>query len=346
MRRNLLLSVGLAAAVVAVLILLVEQSVHNLQLIPRLRDATPGWLFVCAAGEIAAYAGIVCSYRAFAASADGPLLPVRLALRVVGLSFGAFAVTSAIGGLSVDFWALREAGEPATEASTRIIGLETLRIAMLALLATAAGALSLAGIGHHVPRVVPIVWIAVTAACFLIAFVISSPRRSRSAGAGAGTGAAPPSWLRRSLGVAVGGVRLIRGLMRFERRLRALALLGSLAFWAGELACAWAALRAFHAPVGGVPLVLGYATGYMSTAIPLPLGGAGGVEAAFTAGFALAGAPAGSALLAALAFRLFSFWIPVALALVAMATVRTVRARLHEVAQARVAGAQGPQAGG
>jgi uncharacterized membrane protein YbhN (UPF0104 family) len=324
---------ALAAAVVAALILVVGQGVHNLQLIPRLRHASPAWLWVCAAGEIVAYAGIVGSYRAFAASSDGPRLPVRLAIRVVGLSFGAFAVTSAIGGLSVDFWALREAGEPALKASARIIGLETLRIAVLALIATAAGVLSLAGDGHHVPRAVPIAWVGVTAACFLIAFVISSPRRSAH-------GDRPPTGLRGWLGVAVGGVRLIRRLVRFERRLRGQALLGSLAFWAGELACAWAALRAFHAHIGVVPLVLGYATGYMSTAIPLPLGGAGGIEAAFTAGFALAGAPAGSALLAALAFRLFSFWIPVAMALVALATVRTVRERLHEVAQARAAGAQ------
>jgi hypothetical protein len=51
------------------------------------------------------------------------------------------------------------------------------------------------------------------------------------------------------------------------------AIGGAALFWAGELLCAWAALRAFGARLGVAPLLLGYITGYVATG--LPFGGAG-----------------------------------------------------------------------
>ena len=102
-----------------------------------------------------------------------------------------------------------------------------------------------------------------------------------------------------------------------------------------DLLCAWAALRAFGARVGLGPLLLGYATGYVSEAVPLPAGGAGGVDAAMTGGFVLAGAPLGAALLAAVTFRVFNFWLPALIAVPTMLGVRGLRDRLQEIATQR-----------
>ena len=49
----------------------------------------------------------------------------------------------------------------------------------------------------------------------------------------------------------------------------------------------------------------------------------------------LAGASLGGALLGAIAFRLFSFWLPAVGAVLSLATLQGLRARLHAVADAR-----------
>ena len=125
-----------------------------------------------------------------------------------------------------------------------------------------------------------------------------------------------------ALGVAVRALVLVRALSHAPARLVLRAVGGAAVFWAGELLCAWAALRAFGVTVAVAPLVLGYITGYVSLGLPLPAGGAGSVDAAMTAGFVLAGAPLGGALLGAIAFRLFSFWLPAFGALLSLATLR------------------------
>ena len=106
-------------------------------------------------------------------------------------------------------------------------------------------------------------------------------------------------------------------------------------YWTGDLLCAWAALRAFGVSIGVLPLLVGYSTGLLSEMLPLPAGGAGGVDAALTGGFVLSGIPLSSALLAAVTFRLFTFWLPMVLALLSVVTVGSLRRRLKEIATAR-----------
>jgi hypothetical protein len=211
---------------------------------------------------------------------------------VVGLSFGAFSVATTIGGLSVDFWALREAGEPAALASARVIALETLRWAILAVATCIAGVLVLLGLGHRVTWVAPAAWLVVVPLCFAGGLWVSGPRRRERFTVSSG------GRLRRALGIAVTALVFIRELMTGPRG-------------------------------------LGYTTGYVSTGLPLPFGGSGGVDAAMTGGFVLAGASLSGALLGAVAFRVFNFWLPALGALLSIVTVRGLRARLHEVAEAR-----------
>jgi uncharacterized membrane protein YbhN (UPF0104 family) len=329
-RKRLLVSVGVAVAATALAIVLIGQAAHFADLATRLRGAEFGWLVVCAFGEVAAYAGFVASYQAMAELDGGPRLAYSTVVRVVGLSFGAFSVATAIGGLSVDFWALREAGESPKLASARVIALETMRWAVLAIATCVAGVVVLLGAaGGHLPWEVPAAWLVITPLCFAGGLWISAPGRSgrftRSSG-GRPHGA---------LAVAVRALVLVRALTHAPARLGLRAVGGAAVFWAGEVLCAWAALRAFGVSVAVAPLVVGYTTGYVSMGLPLPAGGAGSVDAAMTAGFVLAGAPLGSALLGAIAFRLFSFWLPAVGAVLSLATLRGLRARLHAVAEAR-----------
>ncbi|HUZ28266.1 MAG TPA: lysylphosphatidylglycerol synthase domain-containing protein [Solirubrobacteraceae bacterium] len=328
MHRRLLLLMALAIIATAGVVALIGQAAHFGSLASRLRRAELGWLAVCAAGQVISYAGYVLCYQAIARLSGGPRIPMPVVLRVIFLAFGAFSVATTLGGLSVDFWVLRQAGESAEHASARVIALETLRWALLALATCVASVLVLAGLAHRPPWEVAAGWLVVTPACFLAARWISAPERRERFMRGAGL-------LRRGLAVAVRALVYLRELTGAPAGLRARAVVGAAGFWAGEILCAWAALQAFDAHVAFVPLLVGYSTGLLSEMIPLPAGGAGGVDAALTGGFTLAGVPLSSALLAAVTFRVFTFWLPAVLALRSVFQVGSLRRRLQEIAAER-----------
>jgi len=56
-------------------------------------------------------------------------------------------------------------------------------------------------------------------------------------------------------------------------------------------------------------LVMGYFVGMLGNLLPLP-GGVGGVEGGMIGAFVAFGQPAGMTLVAVLAYRLVSFWLP------------------------------------
>jgi uncharacterized membrane protein YbhN (UPF0104 family) len=62
------------------------------------------------------------------------------------------------------------------------------------------------------------------------------------------------------------------------------------------------------------------------SALPLPAGGAGGIEATITVSLHAIGIPLASAVLAVLVFRVITFWLPIVPALVLLPAIR----RLHD----------------
>jgi uncharacterized membrane protein YbhN (UPF0104 family) len=328
-RIRLLVLALLALAVTVAIVALIGQAARYAHLIKLLKGADYRWLAVCAVGEVVAYGGFIFAYQAIAQARGGPQLTIGVVARVVGLSFGAFSVATAIGGLSVDFWALHEAGESTRNASARIIALETLRWAVLALATSMAGILALLGVGPRFSWIVCAAWVAVTSFCFATGLWISAPARAdRFITVTGGP-------VRTALAVAVAALVLIRRVITTPGQVRLRAVGGGALFWLGELVCAYAAIRAFGASVAPLPLLLGYTTGYVANGLPLPVGGAGSVDAALTGGFVLAGVPLSAALLGAVAFRVFSFWLPALIAAFSVATMHGLRSRLRQVARTR-----------
>lgn len=87
------------------------------------------------------------------------------------------------------------------------------------------------------------------------------------------------------------------------------SLLGAFAYWGFDIAVLWASFRAFgHSPPGAV-LVIGYFLGALGAALPLP-GGIGGVEGGMIAVFIAFGESSHVAVLAVLAYRTISYWLP------------------------------------
>jgi uncharacterized protein (TIRG00374 family) len=74
-------------------------------------------------------------------------------------------------------------------------------------------------------------------------------------------------------------------------------------------------------------VLLAFCAAQLLGTMPLTPGGLGFVEAGLTAMLALAGVPAGAAVLATFAYRLFSYWLPLPVGLLAYGWhARTVRA--------------------
>jgi uncharacterized membrane protein YbhN (UPF0104 family) len=273
-----------------------------------LRGADLGWFALCLAGETAAYAGYLVAYRETAAVDGGPRFTPLDALRVVAAGFGALVVATGAGTLAVDYWALRRGGAEPHDALARVIAINTLEWAALTAAAFGAAVALAVGADHGAPGAALVPWIAAVPMCFGAAFWVTARGRYRRLAEGRG------SRVRRLFAACVRGVALVRRVPRA-------GWAGVAVYWGGELLCLWAALRAFGVELGLASLVLAYATGFLVAALPLPLGGAGGADAALTYALTLVGVPLAPALLGAFAFRLFNFWLPVLPALAVLPTV-------------------------
>jgi putative heme transporter len=96
------------------------------------------------------------------------------------------------------------------------------------------------------------------------------------------------------------------------------ALAAALGRWGFDFGCLLAALRALNAlPRPGLVL-LAFCAAQLLAQIPLTPGGLGFVEAGLTATLTLAGVPAGAAVVATFAYRLFAYWLQLPLGLLGL----------------------------
>jgi uncharacterized membrane protein YbhN (UPF0104 family) len=189
------------------------------------------------------------------------------------------------------------------------------------------------------PLAMEIAWLAVVPACVIAAAWISSPTRSARFTetptlVRTRLARSPRTWLpwlrtvgRLAFADAIGGVVLVRHVVMRPRRYP-LALFGFPVFWAGDVLTLYAGIRAFGAHVGLFALVLAYTTAYVVTSLPLPAGGAGGVEAGLAFSLEAVGIPLASALLATLVYRFFTLWLPIAIAAFALNQLDDLAAEL------------------
>ena len=92
-----------------------------------------------------------------------------------------------------------------------------------------------------------------------------------------------------------------------------LALLASLGKWLLDFGVLAVALRAVGADARLSLVLLSYFAAQLLVQVPITPGGLGFVEAGLTGSLALAGVAGGDAVLATLAYRLFSYWLPIPL---------------------------------
>jgi len=272
------------------------------------RHLHPAWLVLCLGGELLAYAGYVLMVRDTSKVDDGPSLSFGRSLQTVIGGFGVFAATRTSGGFAV----------------ARVLALGALEYAVLAP-AALCSAIALLVSGEDVPLTLTLPWLLVIPGAFAAVWVTSpkrAPRYSKASGGGR---------IRQAFAHAVAGLSILRSMFVAPPREHGLGLLGTVAYWAGDIACLWGALQFFGNPKLSVPaLIIGYATGYVLTRRSLPAGGAGIVEIALTFALTWVGFPFGRALLGVVVYRLFNLWLPILPALAVLPQVNELRRELEE----------------
>jgi uncharacterized membrane protein YbhN (UPF0104 family) len=106
-------------------------------------------------------------------------------------------------------------------------------------------------------------------------------------------------------GTAAVGVRTALALVRKNDP----ALVGTIAWWALNIAMLWACFHAFGSAPPQAVIVMAYFVGMLGNLLPLP-GGVGGVDGGMIGAFTAFGVDVELSVVAVLAYRAFAFWLP------------------------------------
>ncbi|MGH2858044.1 MAG: lysylphosphatidylglycerol synthase transmembrane domain-containing protein [Solirubrobacteraceae bacterium] len=345
-RRRALIAAAVALLLAGGAFAAIGQAAHFDRLTRAVGRAHKPWLAVCVAGQLVSYVGYMLAYRDAARATGGPRFDLPTVARLVIFGRGASVLGASVGGLAVDYWALRRTGTHAHTAARRVLALGTIEWTVLSLYACTAAALVLIT-GAQAPVAMAVCWLAVVPACVLGALWFTSARRvkrftdppphcERQSGDGRLRDAVRGArdHLRAGLGDAIAGVLLVRHLLSHPVRYNGAAI-GYPIYWAGDILTLYAALRCFGAQPPLIPLILAYATSYVITALPLPAGGAGGIEAGMSLALHAVGVALAPALLGAFLYRVVTFWLPIVPALGLLPSVGRLQDRLPRIPHTR-----------
>ncbi len=278
----------------------------------RIERGDKWWLAIGVCFELLSFAGYVALFRAVFVRPPGKI-GWRESYQITMASLAAtrlFAAAGA-GGIALTVWALRRSGMEARLVACRMVAF------MVLLYVIYAGSLLLDGIGLGiglfpgggsfaltlVPAIVAALLFALAGAVALLPGDIE--RRLARWAAGSGRLARGVARLATVPALAASGVRTAIDLVRT----RDPYLLGALAWWGFDICVLWAAFHAFGSAPPFPVIWMAYFVGTLGNLLPLP-GGLGGVEGGMIGVFAAFGVDLSLAVLAVLAYRVISFWLP------------------------------------
>lgn len=275
----------------------------------RVREGDPAWLAAACLAEVLSYAGYVALLRAvFSGTVRWP---DSFLITMAGVAATRLLATAGAGGIALTSWALSRLGLAAHAVARGMVGfmalLYAVYMAALLVLGLGIGTGALPGGGSPLLSFLPA---ALAAAVIALALGLAhAPGRAEHRlallASRGGRLHRPLSWLARSVADAAAGMRLALALASR----RPTTLLAAAAWWGFDIAALAAGFHAFGASPEVTVLVMGYFLGMLGNLLPLP-GGVGGVEGGLIGAFVAFGQPAGTTLVAVLAYRLVSFWLP------------------------------------
>jgi uncharacterized protein (TIRG00374 family) len=310
-RKRLVMSVATIVLVLVGLYFLVPKLAGLGQTWGRLRRGNPLWFAAGAVLELLSIGGYAMLFRTvFGRGARRIDWRVSLEIPLAGIAAIRFLAAAGAGGVAVTVWALRRAGMSAEVIACRMVANLVLQYCVY------LGALIICGLGLWAGlfsgggpvllTVLPAAFAAVmTAAVLGLALMPRDVEQRLERLAGQPATRRIAAWLAKAPVVLGSGVRTAGDLIRNRR----LGVLGAVFYWGFDIAVLGVCFHAFGTVVPLAVLIMGYFLGTLGSLLPLP-GGIGGVEGGMIGAFAAFGIPAGSAVVAVLAYRAISFWLP------------------------------------
>lgn len=274
----------------------------------RLNEGNSWWIAVAVLLQVAAMASYIAIFQGVHVP-PGSRITYRESylITMAGLAATRLFAAGGAGGVAVTAWALRRSGMRRREVAERMIAFLVLMYGayMVALIVCGVGLYTGVFDGPHPfaitigPAIVAVIVILIVLG---VAFVPPDlERRLKSE-------RAPVRWLR---GLATGSASASGGVRYAGHKLRHpdLAMLGTVAWWALNIAVLYAAFRAFGQAPPTAVLIEAFFVGMLANLLPLP-GGIGGVDGGMIGAFVAFGVNSSLAIVAVLVYRLLSFWLP------------------------------------
>jgi len=348
-RRRMLQTAAIVLVLVAAIYILLPKVVGLEGAIAMLDDGDPLWVALAFAFSVLISVSYIALFRGIVG--EGVLhLEWREAYEISMASFAASRIFSGggAGGIVVTYWALRKAGMERRQSACRMVAFLVLLYSVYLLCLVVFGVLLRTGVlPGAAPPGLTIVPAAIAGALIvlLVGIALIPADVERRIGRWA-DGHRFESLAQRLVTVPDTLARGTRTAIAFIREPRqgGLALLGSIGFWAANIATLWASFKAFDVHVAFGVIVQGYFVGMVANLIPGAPGGVGTVDAGMIGAFVLFGLPGASVFAAVLVYRLFAFWLPVLPGFVAFLQLRRTVARWESdgtAAAAAVAGTRG-----
>jgi uncharacterized protein (TIRG00374 family) len=279
----------------------------------RLEDGSPIWLGLAVVFTVGMFAGYVLLFQGVYGRAAEGRLTLRESYQVCMAGLAATRLFSAggAGGIVLTAWAMRGAG-----LRRRVVADKTISFLVLTYLVYTT-CLVVFGYGLRFgvfPGPDPFTMTVIPATLALIATVLGLSiafvptdfeRRLQTLALRHGRTGRLAQRLATLPATASSGIRDALHHLRSKDP----ALLGAVVFWACQIAVLWACFEAFGASPPLAVLVLGFFIGMLGNLLPLP-GGIGGVDGGMIGAFAAFNVDTGLAVVAVLAYRAFTFWLP------------------------------------
>jgi uncharacterized protein (TIRG00374 family) len=311
-RRAVLTGLGFLA-VVGFVYFVIPQIAGLGPTLRRLRSGDVWWLALGVLLETVSIGGEVALFRGvFTPPGNRVGWRVSYEITLAGGAATKIFATAGAGGIALTVWALRAAGLPAADVATGMVCYEILTygvyMAALAIFGFGLWFGVFAGTAPIGVTLIPALFgLAVITIVVSMLYIDVPTERYLLRRAHASHGRARRRWQRaaalpRSLQAG------LRAALAMVRR-RDPAVLWPLVGWGFDIGTLWAAFQAFgHAPPPA-ELVMGYYVGTLANTLPLP-GGIGGVEGGMIGSFLAFGVNGSLAVLAVLAYRTISYWLP------------------------------------
>ncbi len=309
----------------------VGNTVHGIE------GAERWWIVAGVALEALSFAAYVVLFQAvFVREGESSRIGWRESYQITmaGVVATRLFATAGAGGVALTAWALRRSGMQARLVACRMVAFVVLLYVIYAL------SLVLAGVGLGtgllpgggsfaitiVPAIVGALLLVGAGAVTLLPQDIE--RRLARRAEGSGRMAHWTASLATAPALAASGVRTAIALART----RDPRLLGAPAWWGFEICVLWACFHAFGQAPPFTVLWMAYFVGMLGNLLPVP-GGIGGVEGGMIGALVAFGVDFHLAVLAVLAYRGISFWLPTIPGIVAYLQLRRTVARWRDEAK-------------